>query len=228
MSALPGGRDSPARLGSAHSTAPAGKAPAKERLHTAAHAAKVREKSQARTIAISRHPPVRALLHQIARGEGVDDDRARSHGFASGYDVPFNYGRFAQQTKPLTQMTLGEIDALQVRMASHPENPGRSTPVGRYQFTRATLRELRSELELDDRQVFSAALQDRLASRRLEKRGLHDYVDGKISESEFQRSMANEWASIENPQTIGRTPKGQPLGSATTQIAPLIRALRRN
>ena len=93
----------------------------------------------------------RALLHQIARGEGVDDDRARSHGFASGYDVPFNYGRFAQQTKPLTQMTLGEIDALQVRMASHPENPGRSTPVGRYQFTRATLRELRSELELDDR-----------------------------------------------------------------------------
>jgi hypothetical protein len=68
MSAPSGGRDRPARLGSAHNTAPAGKPPAKERLHTAAHVAKTKEKSQARTIALSNHPPVRALLHQIARG----------------------------------------------------------------------------------------------------------------------------------------------------------------
>jgi muramidase (phage lysozyme) len=141
--------------------------------------------------------------------------------------VPFNYGRFASQTKPLTQMTLGEIDALQVRMASHPGNPGRSTPVGRYQFTRGTLRDIRSELGLDDRQIFSAALQDRLATNRLEIRGLHDYMDGKISESEFQIRMASEWASIANPRT-GKTKRGQPLGTTTTQVLPLIRSLRQN
>lgn len=182
---------------------------------------------QAQTVALSNHTPVRALLDQIARGEGVDEGRARLHGYASSYDVPFNYGRFARQSKPLTQMTLGEVDELQSRMHSHPDNRGGSTPVGRYQFVRGTLRELKVQLELDDRQIFDAALQDRLATKRLEMRGLRDYMDGKITESEFQRRMANEWASIENPQT-GKTTRGQPLGSTTRQIAPLIRALRRN
>ena len=159
---------------------------------------------QARSRVLASQPPVRALLHQIARGEGVDDDVARTHGYASSYDVPFNYGRYAQQSKPLTRMTLGEIDELQTRILAHPANRHNASPVGKYQIVQRTLRELKATLGLSDNVIFDQNLQDMLAAKRLEQRGIHDYIDGKISEVEFQRRMAKEWASIANPATGGR------------------------
>ena len=202
MSGQPSGRDRPALRVSPRTSSPVNKSLAKERLHAARLVAKGREKSLARTIAISNHPPVRALLHQIARGEGVDDDRARLHGFASSYDVPFNYGRFARQTKPLTQMTLGEVDELQTRVLAHPDNRLDASPMGRYQFVRLTLRDLKTELGLNDNLIFDARLQDMLGSRLLERRGLRDYMDGQISESAFQLELAKEWASIAVPSPV--------------------------
>ncbi|MFT4027196.1 MAG: hypothetical protein QM676_10395 [Novosphingobium sp.] len=171
-------------------------------------------------------PPVKNLLEQIAKGEGVSDDDARLHGYASSYDVPFNYGRFARQSKPLTQMTLREIDELQTRILNHPDKKHDSTPVGKYQFVRKTLRELKTKLQLHDDVIFDANLQDRLAMTKLEERGLNKYVDGKISEYEFQKELADEWASIAAPNTGRPAKAGQHLGTTTTQISPLIRALR--
>jgi hypothetical protein len=112
-------------------------------------------------------PPVKNLLDQITNGEGVGDDVARLHGYASSYDVPFNYGRFARQTKPLTQMTLREIDELQTRMLAHPGNTHKASPVGRYQMVRKTLREFKQELRLSDDMIFDSNLQDRLGMAEL-------------------------------------------------------------
>lgn len=114
-----GSRVNPGRTAPERTIPSDGAGLAKLTTDAAREAAKVM--TQARTVALSYHPPVRALLHQIARGEGVDDESARLHGFASSYDVPFNYGRFARQSKPLTQMTLGELDELQTRFLPIPE-----------------------------------------------------------------------------------------------------------
>lgn len=171
-------------------------------------------------------PPVKNLLTQIAKGEGVADDGARRHGFASSYDVTFNCGRFAHQSKPLTQMTLREVDDLQTRILNHPANTHNSTPVGKYQIVRRSLRELKAKLHLRDDMLFDQNLQDRLAMILLEKRGLKNFLDGKISERQFQDNLANEWASIAAPETGRPARARQHLGTTTAQIVPLIRALR--
>ena len=183
--------------------------------------------ARARNYAMPVSPPIKALLNQIVNGEGVGDEDARRHGFASSYDVPFNYGRCARQIKPLTQMTLKEIDELQTRMLMHPDNRLRASPVGRYQIVRSTLREMRQNLHLDDNMVFDEILQDTLGMSRLRRAGLQDYMDGKLSASGFQTRIAREWASVAEPKTDRPRLQGQHLGTTSAQISPLILALRR-
>lgn len=171
-------------------------------------------------------PDVRALLDRIGDGEGVGHDAARNNGFASGYDVPFANGRYARSAKPLTRVTLAEVDDLQKRMHDNPLNSRGSTPVGRYQIRRATLLGLKSRLNLSDRELFDQQMQDRLAVELLRIRGLDDYMGGKISASTFQRNLASEWASVAEPDT-GRPRLGnQRLGTTNAQIKPIIDALR--
>lgn len=123
-------------------------------------------------------------------------------------------------------MTLGEIDELQTRILAHPENRHDASPVGKYQIVRKTLRELKATLKLNDDVIFDQSLQDLLAAKSLEKRGVYDYMNGTISETEFQRRIALEWASIADPRTGRPAKAGQHLGTTTSQISPLIRALR--
>jgi hypothetical protein len=215
------GRDRPASPSPARAVHPLFASATTHAANMAANAMK-----QARSLSLANQPPVRAMLDQIARGEGVDDTGARLHGFASSYDVPFNYGRYAQQNKPLTQMTLGEINNLQTRILAHPENRLGASPVGKYQIVQRTLRGLKAELGLSDNMIFNQTLQDMLGARLLQRRGVQDCIDGKISETEFQRRIASEWASIADPRTGKPSRSGQHLGTTTSQIAPLIRRLR--
>lgn len=177
---------------------------------------------------------VNQLLRRIAMGEGTDDDAARSRqyfvggkriAFASGYDVPFNDGRYAALDKPLSQMTLKEVYAYQDKMAANPANKKGSTPVGKYQFRKATLQEAQRKLGVDDNAIFDAALQDRLARQKLEDRGLSKYASGKIDDAQFQTNLHSEWASIVDPKT-GRVSRGQHLGTTTPQLQAVLRPLR--
>src|SRR6185312_4179042 len=67
-----------------------------------------------------------------------------------------------------------------------------SSAAGRYQFMRATLLGLRSELNLRGSQL----LQDRLGYHLLLRRGYDDFMAGKISRTEFGKRLAQEWASF--------------------------------
>lgn len=93
----------------------------------------------------------------------------------------------------VSKMTLGEIYAFQDRLfrSSHG-----STPVGRYQIRKETLQDLQRALGLPMTQVFDAALQDRLANKLFEWRGLNEYFGGKISAQKFQDRLKDEWAVI--------------------------------
>jgi hypothetical protein len=53
------------------------------------------------------------LRNLVAEAEGTTDAKASQENFASGYDVPFAYGRYLQPSKPISQMTFKELDDFQ-------------------------------------------------------------------------------------------------------------------
>lgn len=102
----------------------------------------------------------------------------------------------------LTRMTLDEVDKLQTRMLAHPKNNWNSSAAGRYQIVRKTLRVLRKDLGLTGSELYDEAMQDKLATALLKKRGLDKWVAGKMSDKQFMNNLAMEWASV--PQANGK------------------------
>lgn len=51
---------------------------------------------------------------------------------------------------------------------------------------------------------FDANLQDRLAIRLLERRGVQDYAHGRISREQLAHNLSKEWAAL--PRVIGGNP----------------------
>ena len=101
-----------------------------------------------------------------------------------------------------TSMTVGEVLIWQKQFV---EQGSPSSAVGRYQFINSTLRGLMNELGIDESVKFDAPLQDRLAVALLERRGIRDYVDNKISREVFAHNLSKEWAAL--PRAIGDNPE---------------------
>lgn len=80
-----------------------------------------------------------------------------------------------------------------------------SSAVGRYQFVDSTLRGLVTQLKIDQNTIFDKPLQDKLAVALLERRGLREYVDTKLSREEFAHNLSKEWAAL--PKAIGDNPQ---------------------
>lgn len=117
--------------------------------------------------------------------------------FIGSIEAPGGYGviyanKQGKLAKPLTQMTLDEVIAAQ---AGWSKNHG-SSAAGRYQFMRATLRELKAELGLRGEQLFNADLQDRLGYHLLKRRGYEKYVNHQLGPVGFAKQLAQEWASL--------------------------------
>jgi hypothetical protein len=165
---------------------------------------------------------VQALLERIALGEGTDDATAQRYGLASGYDASFSYGRYGKGEKPISEMTLDEVDALQLEML---KNGSRSTAVGKYQFIRSTLGDLKSKLRLSGSEVLDAALQERLA-RELMQRHLDAYLAGSLTEEQLQNRLAAIWASMAESGTGRSRYENQHVGTSTEEIRPFIRGVR--
>ena len=114
----------------------------------------------------------------------------------SGYNTVVGY----QKTpKPLTEMTLKEVDDWQ----SHSKISGGAA--GKYQIIRSTLRDAKSSMNLSDSDKFDKNLQDRIFNEFLinKRKNLSDYLSGKSDDIEAaQLDLAKEWASIPVPRDI--------------------------
>ena len=128
------------------------------------------------------------LLDLIGYTEGTDKGR--------GYNETLGYGSYTGGDVNLTGMTLDEVDALQTKMLRHPNNRFNSSAVGRYQFVRTTLRNLRRQKGLKGNERFSPEMQDMLAAELLKQRGLDSYLAGNMSEERFMNNLSKEWASL--------------------------------
>ncbi len=128
------------------------------------------------------------LLDTIARVESNNNYNAY-YGNANNSEIQF------------TSMPVSEVLVWQRQFV---EEGSPSSAVGRYQFIDSTLQGLVVQLDLDQNKIFDEALQDRLAMALLERRGLRDYVENKISREEFAHNLSKEWAAL--PKVIGENP----------------------
>ncbi|WP_242217950.1 hypothetical protein [Shinella zoogloeoides] len=141
----------------------------------------------------------RPLLDLIGFTEGTDKGR--------GYNETLAYGRMLDgkvtngkgPTVELVSMTLKELDALQTKMLSDPDNKKlNSSAAGRYQIVRTTARAIRKALP--DRypmtRKFDADCQDEMACYLLGVRGIDKYLAGRLSEDALIDNLAHEWASL--------------------------------
>ncbi|MGV8954791.1 MAG: hypothetical protein ACOH2M_27080 [Cypionkella sp.] len=129
-------------------------------------------------------PAAASLLAFIARTETSRD-------FPDAYEVIYGHNQ-AKLPKRLTSMTLAEVQAAQ---GAWSKAYG-SSATGAYQFMRTTLGGLMTELKLRPGQILDGNLQDRLAYHLLKRRGYDAWTADKISDTEFAKRLAMEWASF--------------------------------
>lgn len=114
------------------------------------------------------------LLNMIAQREGTANQSN------SGYDTTLGYGRFlpgGDEGRNLSTLKLDQVEQLQNVILGQTSRLPKSDPlynssaVGRYQFTRSTLNDLKRQTGLTGDETFSPALQDQLALKLAMDRG---------------------------------------------------------
>lgn len=129
------------------------------------------------------------LLNTIAQAE--------SNGNYNAY-----FGNSRNDQIQFTEMTVAEVLDWQAQFVAAGNA---SSAVGRYQFINTTLSGLVDELGVDRGEKFTPELQDTLAEGLLVRRGVYEYLDGKLGRDDFAYSLSKEWAGL--PKTIGENPE---------------------
>ena len=123
-----------------------------------------------------------------------------------------------------TDMTIGQVLDWQ---RDYVADGSASSAVGKFQFIRPTLEGLVDEVEgIDKDTVFSPDVQDRLADQLLARRGYDDFLEGKISETEFMENLSKEWASLPKDMSGQSYYAGDGLNAAHIAPDEMVRTLR--
>lgn len=143
------------------------------------------------------------MLGLIRRAEGTAGP--------NGYNTSLGYGAYLPggQEQNLTSKTLNEILELQKGMLAHPDNTYNSSALGAYQIVSKTLRSLIEEMGLTGNELFSPAMQDRMAERLLARRS-----------GQGLAGLRNEWEGlrrIDNATILATL--GQPTAPRPSQPA---------
>ncbi|PHP68171.1 hypothetical protein CSC94_05840 [Zhengella mangrovi] len=179
------------------------------------------DRNSARANAAARADPFfvyRPLLDLIGKSEGTDR--------GDGYNETLAYGAFTGGNVNLVGMTLSQVDALQTKMLSHPDNKWKSSAVGRYQIVRTTLRAIRKTLGLGGNLLFDRKMQDRMACYLLGVRGVDKWLAGRLSTETLLDNLASEWASLPMPNGKGKY-GGQHAAVSVAEVAAALDQVRK-
>jgi len=114
----------------------------------------------------------------------------RAHEAPNGYGQVYSGSRLSGD---VSKMTLDGVLNFQTQMLA---KGSKSTACGGYQFLRKTLKSTIQEMGLKGTEKWTPELQDRMAVYLMQKRGLGEYLDGKLSAEDFANNLAKEWASL--------------------------------
>lgn len=113
-----------------------------------------------------------------------------------------HFGNASNQELKFTDMTIADVLEWQKRFV---EAGNASSAVGRYQIISPTLAGLVKQLDIDTKERFDEAMQNRLAIVLMERRGSIDFVKNKLSAENFAHELSKEWAAL--PKVIGDSPE---------------------
>ncbi len=114
-------------------------------------------------------------------------------------EAPKGYGQVysgipGKEQVDVSKMTVGGVLAWQSSLRKRKVS--KSTAAGAYQFIYLTLAQTVKEMGIPLESRFDKTLQDRMAIYLLQKRGLGEYMDGKLAPEAFANNIAKEWASV--------------------------------
>lgn len=160
---------------------------------------------------------IKVLLDAIGEAEGSRP------GYWEGnpYDLTLGREKYTRPFGPISKMNLSEVKALQNYMIKHG---AMSSAVGKYQFIRKTLEHIQKRLNLCGDEKFDQINQDRMAMYLLERRGLSNFLEGKLSRRKFMKNLSKEWASLPNPDT-GKSYYGQRCHFTVKQMKEILSAI---
>src|SRR5690606_34793400 len=147
-------------------------------------------------------------------------------GAESGGNYNAFHGNGNNQSIRFTDMTIGDVLQWQ-KNGLWKRHGASSSAVGKYQFLEKTLRETAREAGVSLDTKFTPAVQDKLIFHRLtQKRGMKDYLEGKISAEEFLDSgLAKEFAGLKMTSGKGAY-DGDGLNKATLSSRKTLAALK--
>lgn len=161
--------------------------------------------------------PFNELLTFIYRAE---------NGGRIDYDVVYGgIKREHRPARPITTMTVGEV--LDWQDSIDPLYP--SEAAGALQVMEDTLRGLYRTAGVALTDLFDVGTQDRLAVALLKRRGLDDYLAGRITDEKFANALAREWASlpvVSGPKRGRSYYGGDGLNAAHAEVEPFLAAVR--
>lgn len=120
------------------------------------------------------------LLQLIARAES-----------SGNYNAYFGHG--GNTSVKFTDMSIADVLKWQ---ADYIAQGSASSAVGKYQIVDTTLSGLVQQLGLDTHQKFDTTMQDSLAVALIKRRGVDDYINHDLTNTEFAANLAKEWAGL--------------------------------
>lgn len=160
----------------------------------------------------------RPLLDLISITEGTKKGR--------GYNETLAYGKFTNGPVDLVHMTLDQLDALQGKMLSHPENHWNSSAAGLYQIVRRTRRSIQEQLKIPGTALYDEEMQDRMGAYLLGQRGIDKYLAGRLKEETLINQLAQEWASLPKSDGQGHY-EGQNIGANLATVRKVLEEVKR-
>lgn len=147
--------------------------------------------------------------------DGVRDLIGRVEAGSLGFDA-VQHGALQLPGKLPTEMTIAEI------FSWIEATPGQPHAIGRYQIIPQTLRRLVRQIGIDEKEVFTMNLQNRLVDQLLVEAELPAFITGKISRRAFMYNLAKIWAGLPTPS--GRSYYHGYAGNRATMTWPAFRA----
>lgn len=138
-----------------------------------------------------------------------------------------HFGNATNSELRFTSMTIAEVQQWQHEFVAQGNA---SSAVGRYQIIDSTLSGLITDLDLNTKQKFDEATQDKLAIALLERRGSEKYINQELTPEEFAANLAMEWAAL--PKVLGDNSSasyyaGDGLNAALVKKETVLQAVQR-
>lgn len=188
--------------------------------------------------------PTQDLLDRIAIGEGADPRKLKAqdkYGIGSTeYDMVYGYGSALAPDKPVTKMTMKELETYQRKLINATKGKVKGTKkgtsaVGKYQVIKTSLfgangtaekpqkNSWADKLGLTADTIYTPAIQEKIGLLALKEAGYNSYIHGKRSQDSFQNKIANIWASV--AKADGTDKYGQGIHTVKKDLEPMFKAL---